>query len=249
MAKAADKETESATLKPRADAPHVYAAINDTLRLLSAEGISKDQTNKFDNYKFRGIDDVYNALSRHLAKSGLNILPNVRSKEIEQRETQKGGVQFHCVVGVEYTLSSMVDGSAVSTFVYGEAMDRGDKAINKAMSAAYKLLAFQVFCIPIEGQDSEQESPELAAPKKAASKPAAKETPKNPDMSMAYDAEQNKQAFDWSAGKIDSFDTIEAVDAFLQKNKARLTKLPAELYEDLLTLSANKKTSLIGEKA
>ena len=35
----------------------------------------------------------------------------------------------------------------------GEAMDRSDKATNKAMSAAYKYACFQTFCIPTEGDN------------------------------------------------------------------------------------------------
>ena len=46
--------------------------------------------------------------------------------------------------------------------MYGEGLDRGDKAINKAMSSAYKNLCFQLFCIPVEpNQDSEFESPQV----------------------------------------------------------------------------------------
>jgi hypothetical protein len=36
---------------------------------------------------------------------------------------------------------------------FGEAMDSGDKATNKAMSAAYKYVTFQTFCIPTEGDN------------------------------------------------------------------------------------------------
>ena len=44
----------------------------------------------------------------------------------------------------------------------GEAMDRGDKSINKAFSAAYKYLCLQVFCVPLEGeQESDSDSPEM----------------------------------------------------------------------------------------
>lgn len=42
------------------------------------------------------------------------------------------------------------DGSIHTVTTYGEAMDSGDKATNKAMSIAYKYAAFQAFCIPTE---------------------------------------------------------------------------------------------------
>ena len=41
-------------------------------------------------------------------------------------------------------------------------MDRGDKSINKACTAAYKYFLFEAFCIPVEGTpDADTESPEV----------------------------------------------------------------------------------------
>jgi hypothetical protein len=46
---------------------------------------------------------------------------------------------------------------------FGEAMDSGDKATNKAMSAAYKYALMQTFAIPTEGDhDSENQTHEVA---------------------------------------------------------------------------------------
>jgi hypothetical protein len=43
-------------------------------------------------------------------------------------------------------------------------MDSGDKASNKAMSAAYKYAAFQAFCIPTEGDnDADSTTHEVVA--------------------------------------------------------------------------------------
>jgi hypothetical protein len=43
-------------------------------------------------------------------------------------------------------------------------MDSGDKATNKAMSAAYKYAAFQIFAIPTEGNpDADAETHEVAS--------------------------------------------------------------------------------------
>ena len=55
--------------------------------------------------------------------------------------------------------------------MYGEAMDSADKATNKAMSAAYKYLCMQVFCIPTEGmEDADSQTHEVAAKKPAEAK-------------------------------------------------------------------------------
>jgi hypothetical protein len=62
-------------------------------------------------------------------------------------------VLFYVVCEVSFDLVSAVDGSRHTVHVIGEAMDSGDKATNKAMSAAYKYMAMQVFCIPTEGDN------------------------------------------------------------------------------------------------
>ena len=56
-------------------------------------------------------------------------------------------------VEAEFDFVSACDGSKHTVKTYGEAMDSGDKATNKAMSAAYKYAAFQTFCIPTEGDN------------------------------------------------------------------------------------------------
>lgn len=140
---------------------NVYQLVAAVQADLSKKGIGKEQTNTFDKYKFRGIDDVYNALGPVLSRHGLVVFPEVRGREVTQRDTQKGGTVFHVTLDVVYHFVSAHDGSEMLVPVPGEAMDRGDKAINKAMSAAYKLACFQTFCIPIEGQDSEMETHEI----------------------------------------------------------------------------------------
>ena len=57
---------------------------------------------------------------------------------------------FYVVVKAEFDFVSTEDGSIHTVTTYGEAMDSGDKATNKAMSIAYKYAAFQAFCIPTE---------------------------------------------------------------------------------------------------
>lgn len=134
-------------------APHVYTAIAEVMSKLAKVGIAKDRNNAQQNYKFRGIDDVYNALAPFLSESKLLILPRVQSREVTERTTAKGGVLFYVVLDVEFDFVSGVDGSKHTVRVCGEAMDSGDKATNKAMSAAYKYACMEAFCIPTEGDN------------------------------------------------------------------------------------------------
>lgn len=128
----------------------VYKAISAVAKDMSEQGISKDRRNAQQGFNFRGIDQVYNALAPALVRHGLLILPRITERSVTERVTQKGGVLFYVVVKAEFDFVSTEDGSIHTVVTYGEAMDSGDKATNKAMSIAYKYAAFQAFCIPTE---------------------------------------------------------------------------------------------------
>lgn len=135
------------------EAPKVYEAIAAVSADLALSGISKDDENSFDRYKFRGIDAVYNHLAKLLPRHGLVIIPRFVSREVVERTNDKGKALFYVTVEAEFDFVATVDGSKHTARAYGEAMDRGDKATNKAMSAAYKYVCFQAFCIPTEGDN------------------------------------------------------------------------------------------------
>ena len=144
----------------------VYAKIAAVTGELAKVGISKDRKNDQQGYAFRGIDDVYDALAHLLSANGLCLLPRVKSRTVTERVTPKGSVLFYVVLDVDYDLVSADDGSTHTVSVVGEAMDSGDKATNKAMSAAYKYMALQTFCIPTEGDnDADKTTHEVAPPK------------------------------------------------------------------------------------
>lgn len=132
----------------------VYKAINAVQAELAVSGITKDRTNtQGSGYKFRGIDDVYNAIAPLLAKHGLCILPRVLSRTVDERTSKNGGALFYVTVDSEFDFVSAEDGSKHTVKTFGEAMDSGDKATNKAMSAAYKYACFQAFSIPTESDN------------------------------------------------------------------------------------------------
>ncbi|PLR52380.1 ERF family protein [Chimaeribacter arupi] len=143
----------------------VYQAISAVAKDMAAVGISKDRRNQQQGFNFRGIDQVYNALAPMLAKHNLVILPRITERTVTERATQKGGVLFYVVVRAEFDFVSTEDSSTHTVTTYGEAMDSGDKATNKAMSIAYKYAAFQAFCIPTEetAVDPDSEVHEVAS--------------------------------------------------------------------------------------
>lgn len=145
----------------------VYKAINAVQAALSKTGISKDRqtTGGGASFKFRGIDDVYAAVSPLLAEHKLCIIPRCIARTYVERQTKSGGALFYVTVEAEFDFVSAVDGTKHTARTFGEAMDSGDKATNKAMSAAYKYAAFQTFAIPTEGDnDADAHVHEVAAP-------------------------------------------------------------------------------------
>jgi len=142
----------------------VYKAINAVQDELAQIGIAKASKNQQQGFMFRGIDAVYNTLSPLLAKHKLLILPRCLTRESTERVTAKGGALFYVTVQAEFDFVSAVDGSKHTVATFGEAMDSGDKATNKAMSIAYKYAAFQAFCIPTEetSQDPDAETHQVA---------------------------------------------------------------------------------------
>lgn len=145
--------------------PAVYSAIAAVQAALAKQGIAKARKNQQQGYAFRGIDDVYCAIAPLLAEHGLCIIPRVLSRTCTERQTQRGGALFYTCCDVEYTVAAVKDGSTVTARIMGEAMDSGDKSTNKAMSAAYKYLALQLFCIPTEGDNDADATTHLIAAK------------------------------------------------------------------------------------
>ncbi len=158
------------------ESKQVYKSIAAVTRALGKEGIAKSRNNQGQGYKFRGIDDIYNALNSELAQAELCIIPRIIEREVVERESARGGALFYVTIKAEYDIVAAGDGSCHTASAYGEAMDSGDKATNKAMSAAYKYMAMQLFCIPTEGDnDADSQTHEVAPARPASySKPAPK---------------------------------------------------------------------------
>ena len=125
----------------------IYQAIIGVMSDIGA--IGKDKKNAQQGFKYRGVDDVMNALQPVMVKHGLFVVPEIIDQRREERQTSRGGNLIYSVCTVRYTFYAK-DGSSVQCVVIGEGMDSGDKATNKAMSIAFKYACFQVFCIPTE---------------------------------------------------------------------------------------------------
>lgn len=142
--------------------------------------IGKDQKNTAQGFKFRGVDQFVNALYPALTKHGVFLAPRCvgRTEEIKdvERSNGKKGVDKHVSLLMEYDFFAE-DGSKVTIGpVPSEGLDSGDKATNKALSAALKYALIQTFSIPTEDmEEADKDSPEkgVSIRSQQASEPSA----------------------------------------------------------------------------
>ena len=143
--------------------PKIFSAICGVMEDIGA--VSKNGVNKKQGFKYRGIDDVINALNPAMVKHKIFCVPEILEQKREGRKTANGNEIIYSICRIRYKFFA-IDGSSVEAVVIGESMDSGDKATNKAMSVAFKYACFQVFCIPTEElmDDPDKETPEPSVP-------------------------------------------------------------------------------------
>jgi hypothetical protein len=125
----------------------VHEAIVRVMQDIGA--IAKDRENVQQQFKFRGVDDVMNALAEPLRKHGVFVIPEVRHASTEVRQGARNlmnatrlRMAFHFVGPA---------GDRVTAITEGEGVDVADKSTNKAMAAAFKYALLYLFMIPTKG--------------------------------------------------------------------------------------------------
>lgn len=138
----------------------IYQSIISVMEDVGA--IGKDKKNQQQNFMYRGVDDVMNALNPAFIKYKIFMTPQVVDHHREDRLSAQNKPLIYSVCTMKYTVYAD-DGSFVEAVTMGEAMDSGDKSMNKAMATAFKYACFQLFCIPTEEMtDPDSECHELA---------------------------------------------------------------------------------------
>ena len=175
--------------------PPTYSNIHEALTAVmrDVQAVKKNEKNTSQNYNFRGIDAVINAVGPALRAHGVQAIPRISDYQYSTIEVgpQKRPMQ-HVLVTVEYAFFCS-SGSAVTATVIAEAMDFGDKAVAKAMSVAYRTALLQTLCLPTDepdpdsysyGQPNEQHEKDRAqwetTPPPVDTKPAPSKPPTRP---------------------------------------------------------------------
>jgi len=160
--------------------------------MTAVDPIAKGKTNQGQGYKFRGIDDVYQALQAIMARHGVFTTSEVKGDPdyTEFPLGKNGTLTFRTRAVFRFTFWHTT-GTSVSTEVIGEGMDSGDKASNKSMSVAHKYALLQAFLIPTDDpKDPENDDHEIKAPAKAQ---LAKQAPNPPATPPAAPPNQTRR--------------------------------------------------------
>jgi hypothetical protein len=140
----------------------IYSSMAAIMKEVKA--VDKTRKNETQHWNFRGIDEVMNELHDSFARHDVFILPHVEKYDVEARAVTRGNGKPGMDTFVRLTVTFRYvasDGTYVETVNVGEAMDSGDKAMNKAMSAALKYSLLQVFLIPTkEKKDPDEFTPD-----------------------------------------------------------------------------------------
>jgi hypothetical protein len=109
--------------------------------------VAKTDYNKQQGFAFRGIDAVTNAVAPVLQKHGIIIVPEHDVIDTTERTSNNGGALRFVQLRSKFRFYGPA-GDFLEATTIGEAMDSGDKAVNKAQSVALKYALFTVLCIP-----------------------------------------------------------------------------------------------------
>jgi hypothetical protein len=140
--------------------PGIVAALSRVMEDVGA--VRKGDRNTHQNFNFRGIDAVVNAVSPALRKHGIVVTPQVLDYQYETVQVGNPAKNMASVrVMVRYTFHAS-DGSSIETVVPAESFDSGDKATAKAMSVAFRTALLQTLCLPTDETDPDAQSYERA---------------------------------------------------------------------------------------
>ncbi len=138
--------------------------------MVDVGAVAKTGRNVSQNFNFRGVDAVVNAVSPALQKYNVVVVPHLDHVEYVPIQTTKGALMMSARVIVTYRFVGQ-GGDFVEATVPGEAFDSGDKATAKAMSVAFRTALLQALSLPTDEPDPDEETYERSAPLTAGAAP------------------------------------------------------------------------------
>lgn len=211
--------------------PTVVEALASVMEDVRA--VRKGDRNTDQNYVFRGIDAVVNAVGPVLRKHGVVPMPICEQANYRDVTTSRGKPSRECTVLVRFRFYGPA-GDFIDCVTPGESMDFGDKGAPKAMSVAYRIALLQALCLP-----TDEPEPDASTYERAAAAPAAKPVPQPHPADVAraqlkaarrengWDAERVGALYDGDLATETDAAAIEAFTKSLFARPAAELKAPA----------------------
>lgn len=196
--------------------------------------VAKTERNTHQNYNFRGIDAVVNAVAPALRNNNVLVIPRVIDVDSESVLVGRNNTPMRAVtLTVEYTFVGP-EGDTLVAVSIGEAMDSGDKAVPKAMSVALRTCLLQALMLPTDEPDPDSYSYDRNT---ATFDPADASTwPDKVDTGMAkrilvaaFDGDKETASGAWKAmeigdgpfGKTDLIEIIATAKVFMTEGEGK----------------------------
>lgn len=153
----------------------IYSSMAKILAEVDSVSKGKTSVGKF-SFKYRGIDDVFNALHSAFAAHGVFMTQELlehSTEVIEGRVNAQGQTSnpsLHHIAKYRFTFWA-IDGSSVSCVCGGECVENGDKGLGKTASYALKTCLLQTFLIPTEDDSKDPDSTNQPLPQNYSRQP------------------------------------------------------------------------------
>jgi hypothetical protein len=123
--------------------------------MADVQSIRKSETAKVQTpkssytYRFRGVDQVFNAAGPALRRHGVMVFQTHVEAIYARATTAAGGAMRECTVTVTYRIYGP-KGDHIEVQSVGEGLDTSDKATTKALTMAYRTLLVNGLTVPTD---------------------------------------------------------------------------------------------------
>lgn len=132
---------------------NVFQAVSDVMN--DVREVRKTGRNSSQNFNFRGIDAVMNAVGPKLREHGVIVTPI--HADLTGVEVEAGRKKAKDTSGIVTYRWFGPDGSYFDSQVYAEGRDYADKGGAKTMSVALRTCILQTLCLPTDDPDPDED--------------------------------------------------------------------------------------------
>lgn len=210
-----------------AESQSIYALMSQAIAAVPSVGKNSQAPASMGGYMFRGIEDVLAALKPIIARLGLFPVPVTLERIESERKVTGGKAQYVVDLHIQWTWYGPLGDSIVAT-TWGEGSDMGDKATQKAHTAAYKTMMVEVFMLADVESDSERHIVPDTEGTTRSSRPQSPPDPPPfvPDPMMIYGPDGISPIMPVPAGWADAVSCNSAHDGVKVMIRTALASLP-----------------------